>query len=277
VPELPEVETTRRGLAPSVEQQHIVRAVVRHRGMRQPVPRGLERRLAGARVTTLSRRGKYLLFNCAPLDSTAGTLIVHLGMSGRLWLVEAATPPEKHDHFDLEFANGRIIRLRDPRRFGLVLWQSGDPLRHPLLASIGPEPLTADFDGAVLHRAIRTRSTAIKLVIMDSHVVAGVGNIYANEALFRAGIDPRTPAKRISRARCDALAKEIKQTLGEAIDAGGSSLRDYVGSDGMAGNFQSQFLVYGRAGESCARCGTTIRELKQAQRATCFCPACQKR
>jgi formamidopyrimidine-DNA glycosylase len=277
MPELPEVETTRRGLASSVEHQHIVRAVVRHRGMRQPVPRGLEQRLAGAQVAALSRRGKYLLFHCTPLDGKAGALIVHLGMSGRLWLVDAATSPQKHDHFDLEFANRRIIRLRDPRRFGLVLWQSGEVLQHPLLANIGPEPLTADFDGAVLHRAIRQRSSAIKLVIMDSHIVAGVGNIYANEALFRAGIDPRTPAQRISRARCDALAKEIKQTLGEAIDAGGSSLRDYVGSDGMAGNFQSQFSVYGRAGEPCTRCGTAIRELKQAQRATCYCPICQKR
>ena len=277
MPELPEVETTRRGLASTVEQQRIVRAVVRHRGMRQPVPRGLERRLAGARVSSLSRRGKYLMFNCAPLDGHAGALIVHLGMSGRLWLVDAAVPPEKHDHFDLEFGNGRIVRLRDPRRFGLVLWQSGDPLRHPLLAAIGPEPLTTDFDGEILHRATRTRSAAIKLVIMDSHVVAGVGNIYANEALFRAGVDPRTPAQRVSRARCAALAKEIKQTLAEAIDAGGSSLRDYVGSDGMAGNFQSHFLVYGRAGEPCMRCGKIIRELKQAQRATCYCPACQKR
>lgn len=277
MPELPEVETTRRGLAAAVEQQHILRAVVRHRGMRQPVPRGLERKLAGAHVTALSRRGKYLLFHCKPADGAAGTLIVHLGMSGRLWLVDAATPPEKHDHFDLEFDNRRVVRLRDPRRFGLVLWQAGDPLRHPLLAAIGPEPLTADFDGAALHRAIRTRSTAIKLVIMDSHVVAGVGNIYANEALFRTGIDPRTPAQRISRARCNALAKEIKQTLREAITAGGSSLRDYVGSDGMAGNFQSQFLVYGRAGEPCTRCSTIIRELKQAQRATCYCPSCQKR
>jgi formamidopyrimidine-DNA glycosylase len=277
VPELPEVETTRRGLASAVEQQHIVRAVVRHRGMRQPVPRGLEGRLAGARVATLSRRGKYLLFNCTPRNGAAGTLLVHLGMSGRLWLVDAATPPQKHDHFDLEFSNGRIVRLRDPRRFGLVLWQSGDVLQHPLLATIGPEPLTADFDGAVLHHAIHNRSTAIKLVIMDSHVVAGVGNIYANEALFRAGIDPRTPAQRVSRARCNALANEIKQTLAEAIDAGGSSLRDYVGSDGMAGNFQSHFSVYGRAGEPCTRCGSLIRELRQGQRATCYCPSCQKR
>jgi len=260
-----------------VEQQRIVRAVVRHRGMRQPVPRGLERKLAGAHVTALSRRGKYLLFHCKPADGATGTLIVHLGMSGRLWLVDATTAPEKHDHFDLEFDNLRIVRLRDPRRFGLVLWQSGDPLQHPLLAAIGPEPLTADFDGAVLYRAIHMRSIAIKLVIMDSHVVAGVGNIYANESLFRAGIDPRTPAQRISRARCEALAEQIKHTLGEAITAGGSSLRDYVGSDGMAGNFQSQFLVYGRGGESCTRCGAIIRELRQGQRATCYCPSCQKR
>jgi formamidopyrimidine-DNA glycosylase len=277
MPELPEVETTRRGLATAVAGRHIVRAVVRHRGLRQPVPRGLEQRLAGARIESLSRRGKYLLFNCAPVDDKPGALIVHLGMSGRLWLVDARTLPEKHDHFDLVIDNGRVVRLRDPRRFGLVLWQSGDPLAHPLLAAIGPEPLTADFDGAVLYRETRRRSAAIKLVIMDSHVVAGVGNIYANEALFRAGIDPRTPAKRVSRARCDALAKEIRKTLASAIDAGGSSLRDYVGSDGMAGNFQNHFLVYGRAGEPCTRCGSIIRELKQAQRATCYCPSCQRR
>jgi formamidopyrimidine-DNA glycosylase len=277
MPELPEVETTCRGLAAAVGERRIVRAVVRHRGLRQPVPRGLEQRLVGARIESLSRRGKYLLFNCVPVNGKPGALIVHLGMSGRLWLVGAETMPEKHDHFDLVIDNGRVVRLRDPRRFGLVLWQSGDPLAHPLLAAIGPEPLTADFDGAVLHRETRRRSAAIKLVIMDSHVVAGVGNIYANEALFRAGIDPRTPAKRLSRTRCDILAMEIKKTLASAIDAGGSSLRDYVGSDGMAGNFQNHFLVYGRAGEPCTRCGSIIRELKQAQRATCYCPSCQRR
>ena len=277
MPELPEVETTRRGLAPLVERQRILSAVVRHRGLRQPVPRGLEQRLAGARVHALSRRGKYLLFSCEAANQEQGTLLVHLGMSGRLWLVDTGIPPEKHDHFDLVIDNGRVIRLRDPRRFGLVLWLKGDPLAHPLLNRIGPEPLTADFDGAVLHRATRSRSAAIKLVIMDGHVVAGVGNIYANEALFRAGIDPRTPAKRVSRAHCDALAREIRAVLGEAINAGGSSLRDYVGSDGMAGNFQNNFLVYGRAGEPCTRCRTVIRELKQAQRATCYCPHCQRR
>jgi formamidopyrimidine-DNA glycosylase len=277
MPELPEVETTRRGLAPLVERHRILRAVVRHRGLRQPVPRGLEQRLAGARVHALSRRGKYLLFSCESANQEQGTLLVHLGMSGRLWLVDARTAPEKHDHFDLVVDNGRVIRLRDPRRFGLVLWLKGDPLAHSLLSHIGPEPLTADFDGALLYRETRSRSAAIKLAIMDSHVVAGVGNIYANEALFRAGIDPRMPAKRVSRARCGTLAQEIKAVLGEAINAGGSSLRDYVGSDGMAGNFQNNFLVYGRAGEPCTRCGTAIRELKQAQRATCYCPRCQRR
>ncbi len=272
MPELPEVETTRRGLASAVEHRVIRRAVVRHRGLRVPVPRGLERRLAGTRVTALSRRGKYLLFECE-----GGSLIVHLGMSGRLWLVDAAIPPEKHDHFDLEFDNDRVIRLRDPRRFGLVLWQSGDPLQHPLLAAIGPEPLTPAFDGAVLYRETRSRSTAIKLVLMNSQVVAGVGNIYANEALFQAGIDPRLASRRLSRPRCDALAAAIKTTLTLAINAGGSTLRDYVGGDGRAGYFQNQFLVYGRAGEPCTRCGTTIRELRQAQRATCYCPQCQRR
>ncbi len=277
MPELPEVETTRRGLVPLVERQRILRAVVRHRGLRQPVPRGLEQRLAGARVRALSRRGKYLLFSCEPANHERGTLLVHLGMSGRLWLVDAQTAPEKHDHFDLVIDNGRVIRLRDPRRFGLVLWLKGDPLAHPLLSKIGPEPLTADFGGAVLHRATRSRSAAIKPVIMDGRVVAGVGNIYANEALFRAGIDPRTPAKRVSRTRCDALAREIRAVLGEAIDAGGSSLRDYVGSDGMAGHFQNRFFVYGRGGERCLHCGTLIRELRQGLRATCWCPHCQKR
>lgn len=153
--------------------------------MRLPIPKGLEQRLAGATVTAVRRRGKYLLFDCTPVDGKTGSLIIHLGMSGRLWLVDANTPPEKPNHFDLVFDNSRVIRLRDPRRFGLVLWQTGDPLTHPLLAAIGPEPLTADFDGAVLYRETRKRSAAIKLVIMDSHVVSGVGNIYANEALFR--------------------------------------------------------------------------------------------
>jgi formamidopyrimidine-DNA glycosylase len=271
VPELPEVETTRRGLEPLLVGQRILAAIVRNRALRQPVTRGLPQRLAGATVHALTRRGKYLLLDCG-----TGTLIVHLGMSGRLWVVQDGAPPTAHDHFDLVLDNGIIVRLRDPRRFGLVLWRAGDPLADALLASIGPEPLSGGFDGAALHAAARNRATAIKHVLMDSHVVAGVGNIYANEALFRAGIDPRTPAGRLSLERCATLVQRIRETLELAINAGGSSLRDYVGSDGMAGNYQSQFLVYDRAGEPCPRCGAAVKGIRQGQRSTYFCPKCQR-
>ena len=271
MPELPEVETTRRGLAPLVTGQRVAGVTIRNRALRQPVPRTLPRLIAGATIRALARRGKYLLFDCG-----AGTLIVHLGMSGRLWVVRDRAPAAKHDHFDLELANGTVVRLRDPRRFGLVLWQKGDAHAHPLLASIGPEPLSDAFDGAWLHRTTRNRDAAIKLVLMDGHVVAGVGNIYANEALFRAGIPPRIAARRLNRERCDVLVEKVRETLELAITAGGSSLRDYVGSDGMAGNYQSQFLVYDRAGEPCQRCGSKLKGIRQGQRSTYYCPACQK-
>lgn len=271
MPELPEVETTRRGLEPLLVGQRIRTVVVRNRSLRQPVPRQLARHVSGATIRSLARRGKYLLVDCG-----AGSLILHLGMSGRLWVADSACAVTAHDHFDLVLENGTVVRLRDPRRFGLVLWQQGEALRHPLLAGIGPEPLSAAFDGTWLHRATRKRSAAIKLVLMDSHVVAGVGNIYANEVLFRAGIPPRIAARRLSRGRCNLLAEKIRETLGLAIDAGGSSLRDYVGADGMAGNFQNEFLVYDRAGEPCRRCGTAIREIRQGQRSTYYCPQCQR-
>jgi len=197
-------------------------------------------------------------------------------MSGRLWVVTAHTPPGPHDHFDLVLESGTVIRLRDPRRFGLVLWTTRPPAAHPLLTRIGPEPLTDDFSGEYLYGATRNRSAAIKLVLMDSCVVAGVGNIYASEALFRAGIRPTSAARRLSRSRCAALADTVKETLEAAIRAGGSSLRDYVGSDGLAGNFQTQFFVYDREGKSCLRCGTVVRALRQGQRSTFYCPHCQK-
>jgi formamidopyrimidine-DNA glycosylase len=251
MPELPEVETTRRGLLAAMQGVRIDHAVVRERRMRQPISRALPACVEGLTIRALHRRAKYLLVDCG-----TGTLIIHLGMSGRLWLVDHNTPPDKHDHFDLVLANGKAVRLRDPRRFGLVLWVTGDVMLHKLLASLGPEPLSADFDGAALYNATRNRSAAIKLVIMDSHVVVGVGNIYASEALFRAGISPRIAARRLTRARCDALADSIRETLGEAIIAGGSSIRDYVGSDGMTGNFQSNFAVYDQDGEPCKRCST---------------------
>jgi formamidopyrimidine-DNA glycosylase len=271
VPELPEVETTRRGLAPLVIGQRVLGVVIRNRALRLPVPRELPRAIAGATIQGLARRGKYLLFDCG-----AGTLILHLGMSGRLWVVKGGEPPTTHDHFDLLLESGTVLRLRDPRRFGLVLWQKGDALAHPLLASIGPEPFSADFDGAWLHRVTRNRSAAIKLVLMDGHVVAGVGNIYANEALFRAGIPPRTAARRLTRERCAILVERIRETLELAIGAGGSTLRDYVASDGQAGYFQDQFMVYDRAGEACFRCGVPIKGIRQGQRSTFYCPGCQR-
>ena len=271
MPELPEVETTRRGLEPLLVGQRIRTVVVRNRKLRQPVPRRLPQLIAGATVRSLARRGKYLLVDCG-----AGTLILHLGMSGRLWVVEGAAAATAHDHLDLVLESGTVVRLRDPRRFGLVLWQRGDPLAHTLLANIGPEPLSAEFDGAWLHRVTRSRGAAIKHILMDGHVVAGVGNIYANEALFRAGISPRTAARRLSRKRCHVLAAKIRETLELAIDAGGSSLRDYLRSNGMAGNYQSQFMAYDRAGEPCRRCGALIREIRQGQRSTFYCPRCQK-
>jgi formamidopyrimidine-DNA glycosylase len=272
VPELPEVETTRRGLAPHLVNQRIRTAIVRNHAMRLPIPKRLPQLVAGRTIETVERRGKYLLIGCG-----SGTLMLHLGMSGRLWLIDAKAPVDTHDHFDLVLENDTAVRLRDPRRFGLVLWQTGDPLGHPLLASIGPEPLSTGFSGATLYEATRTRTAAVKLVLMDSHVVAGVGNIYASEALFRAKLNPKIAAHRVSRARYDVLAACVKDTLLAAIEAGGSTLRDYVGGDGRAGYFQNEHLVYGRAGEPCYTCGTPIRELKQGQRATYYCPVCQRR
>jgi len=271
MPELPEVETTRRGLERLLVGQRIRTAIVRKRALRFRIPRLLPRILTGATIRALTRRGKYLLIDCGN-----GTLIVHLGMSGRLFVADDATPVSPHDHFELVLENGRVVRLRDPRRFGLVLWQPGNPLTHTLLARIGPEPLSPAFNGGVLHEATRKRNAAIKQVLMDSRTIAGLGNIYANEALFRAGIHPRTRACRLSASHCARLAEKIRETLELAIDAGGSTLRDYVASDGQAGYFQDQFLVYGRAGEHCHRCGTRIKGMRQGQRSTFYCPKCQK-
>jgi len=272
MPELPEVETTRRGLAPHLVNQQIRTAIVRNGSLRLPVPRKLPELVAGTTIRRLDRRGKYLLIDCG-----RGTLIIHLGMSGRLWIVDAPAALDPHDHFDLVLANGRAVRLRDPRRFGLALWPTGDPLQHPLLASIGPEPLSPEFTGKWLYDATRTRSAAVKLALMDSRLVAGIGNIYASEALFRSGINPKMPAQGIGRARYDLLAEKIRETLEAAIRAGGSTLRDFVGGDGRAGYFQDEHLVYGRGGEPCTRCGGRVKELRQGQRSTFYCPSCQRR
>jgi formamidopyrimidine-DNA glycosylase len=269
MPELPEVEITRRGIEPHLARRTITGVVVRNRALRWPVPRNLAARLAGREIRAVRRRAKYLLLDCG-----TGTLIVHLGMSGSLRIVARDEAPGPYDHFDLGV--GEIaVRLRDPRRFGAVLWVEGDPSRHPLLAHLGVEPLSGAFTGGVLHAATRGRRAAIKLALMDHRLVAGVGNIYANESLFRAGIRPRTAARRVSLERCERLVAAVRGTLEDALAAGGSSLRDFVQSDGSPGYFQQQYFVYDRAGTPCRVCGHPIRRVVQGQRSTYFCPVCQ--
>ncbi|HLY97226.1 MAG: bifunctional DNA-formamidopyrimidine glycosylase/DNA-(apurinic or apyrimidinic site) lyase [Sideroxydans sp.] len=271
MPELPEVETTLRGLAPHLTGKQVQDVVIRNPQLRWPIPRNLPDLLHGQTIRKLRRRAKYLL-----IEFDQGTLILHLGMSGSLRIHPVGTPAEKHDHFDLVVNNGQLLRLCDPRRFGAVLWHEGDVMRHPLLAALGPEPLEAGFDAGHLYAATRKRKAAIKLVIMDNHVVVGVGNIYANEALFRAGIRPQLGAGRLSKERCARLSETIKEVLRAAIRKGGSSLRDYVDSDGKPGYFQQHYFVYGRTGEPCRRCGSAIKHLRQGQRSTFYCPHCQR-
>jgi len=270
MPELPEVETTCRGIAPHILGRRIIRVVVRERRMRLPIPRRFAGGLTGQRIKEVRRRGKYILLICGD-----GTLIIHLGMSGNLRLVPAATPAVKHDHIDLCLDNGLALRLRDPRRFGLMVWTKDDPLIHPLLSGLGPEPLTAVFNAAYLMRRARGRRVPVKQFIMDAKVVAGVGNIYANEALFMAGVRPRRPAGRLKAAECSLLVRSIKKVLRKAIKAGGTTLRDFVDGEGRAGYFYQQLQVYGRAGQPCRRCGHTIEAVSQGQRATYYCPHCQ--
>ncbi|BFN25918.1 formamidopyrimidine-DNA glycosylase [Pseudomonas sp. SCT] len=270
MPELPEVETTRRGIEPHLLGQRVDRVLVRDRRLRWPVPEDLDVRLSGQRIEAVERRAKYLL-----IKAETGTLIVHLGMSGSLRLVEAAQPVGKHDHVDILLESGQALRYTDPRRFGAMLW-SEEPLAHVLLASLGPEPLGEDFDGDRLYRLSRGRSMAVKPFIMDNAVVVGVGNIYASEALFAAGIDPRRPAGSISRARYLKLGEEIRRILAMAIERGGTTLRDFVGGDGKPGYFQQELFVYGRAGEFCKSCGSTLREIRLGQRASVYCSRCQR-
>jgi len=269
MPELPEVEVTRRGLEPQLTGRVISGVAVREPRLRWPIDAGV-RGLAGRTVKAVHRRGKYLLVDCGD-----GNLILHLGMSGSLRLLPAGTPPGKHDHFDLELGE-RILRLRDPRRFGAVLWVPGDASRHKLLAHLGVEPLSRDFDSRRLHALTRGQRIAIKLFLMDARRIVGVGNIYASESLFRAGINPRMRAGRLSVGKSRELSAAIKQTLHKAIRAGGSTLRDFVGADGSSGYFQQRHWVYDREGQPCRRCGAKIRRLVQGQRSTFFCPGCQK-
>jgi formamidopyrimidine-DNA glycosylase len=269
MPELPEVETTRRGIEPYLTGQTVRDVIVRESRLRWGVPPNLADTLRGLVVLHVRRRAKYLL-----IGFETGTLIIHLGMSGSLRVVDDTLPPQKHDHIDFVLAD-RVLRYRDPRRFGAVLWHFGPIELHPLLSKLGPEPLGPAFDGETLFRASRGKRTAIKLLIMNNSVVVGVGNIYANEALYEAGIHPARSAGALARAECDRLAAAIRDILARAIVAGGSTLRDFVDVEGKPGYFQQTYHVYGRTEEPCTRCGTPIAHLRLGQRSTFYCPRCQ--
>jgi len=270
MPELPEVETTRRGLLPLLGQT-VDQVVIRNASLRWPIPQHITQSLPSQQLIELTRRAKYILARFG-----SGTLILYLGMSGRICLLAQNEPPAKHDHFDMHFKDGQVLRLRDPRRFGAVLWAEGNVNDHSLLSVLGPEPLDESFDGAWLYKHIRTRSAPIKNAIMDSHLVVGVGNIYASESLFRARINPQTPANKLSKTACNRLVAEIKSTLNDALLAGGSSLRDFFGADGNPGYFQQEYFVYGRTGQPCKVCAEPISTIRLGQRSTFYCATCQK-
>jgi formamidopyrimidine-DNA glycosylase len=271
MPELPEVETTRRGIAPHVTERTVRSVVVREPRLRWRVPHDFAQSLTGQRVAAVRRRAKYLL-----LDTATGTVIVHLGMSGSLRVLPAAHPTVDHDHLDIVFDNGTCLRFNDPRRFGCVLWTKEDPLTHRLLKSLAPEPLEKNFDTEYLVRHGRGRKVAVKQFLMNSRVVVGVGNIYASEALFRAGVRPTRHAGKVSRNEWQKIARAIKTVLRASIRSGGTTLRDYVNPEGNPGYFKQRLFVYERAGEPCRRCGTKIKHLVQGQRSSYYCPGCQK-
>lgn len=275
MPELPEVEVSRLGLLEPLVGQRIAQAVFRTPKLRYPLPAELAAQLAGLHIRNITRRGKYLIFDCAS-DRRFGGLILHLGMSGSVRLVPLGTPPQKHDHVDLVFEHA-VLRFRDPRRFGLLCWHEGSPIdSHPLLAVLGIEPLSEDFNGRWLHTQTRKRTTPIKPYLMDAHRIVGIGNIYAAESLFLARISPLRPAGKLTRSECDRLANAVKTTLANAIAAGGSSVRDYVHSDGGAGSFQLSCAAYGREGLPCPVCTNPIRTIRQGGRSTFYCSTCQR-
>lgn len=270
MPELPEVETTRRGIVPHVLGQRVTQVIVRNPRLRQPVSPRLTTVLVQQTIHAIDRRGKYLL-----LRSSVGTVIIHLGMSGNLRLLPATIPAEKHDHVDIVLTSGQCLRLRDPRRFGAVIWTDDDPLQHALLRNLGPEPLDNNFTDAHLYQSSRGRKLAVKQFIMDSHIVTGIGNIYASESLFLAGIHPGSSAGHITLKRYARLTAAIKQVLNAAIAQGGTTLRDFYNGEGQPGYFRQQLNVYGRAGEACYFCQRPVARLWQGQRSTFYCASCQ--
>jgi formamidopyrimidine-DNA glycosylase len=271
VPELPEVETTRRGVAPLVTGHIVTEMIVRNHRLRIPVSKSLPSLIIGQRLQQVQRRAKYLYF-CF----SNGTLIWHLGMSGSMRVNMASSTPAKHDHIDLVFDNGQCLRYRDPRRFGLVAWTSSPPSAHKLISHLGPEPWDTLFTGAYLHKKARGRKIAVKNFIMDGKIVVGVGNIYASESLHMAGINPRRAASRISLDRYQRLCGTVQSVLDGAIAKGGTTLKDFAGTDGKPGYFSQELLVYGRADEPCQQCGATIKQLVIGQRSSFYCPSCQQ-
>lgn len=271
MPELPEVETTRRGIEPHVVGQRVTKVIVRDRRLRWPVPESFEPSIVGEEILSVGRRAKYLV-----VDVGSGHFLIHLGMSGSLRILTEDLEPGTHDHVDVIFENGSRLRYNDPRRFGSMHWVDGDPAEHWLLADLGPEPLSDEFDGRWLHERSRGRKGPVKNFIMHQSVVVGVGNIYASEALYLAGIHPSRAAGRVSIERFDRLAENIKITLNSAIEAGGTTLRDFVGADGAAGYFTTQLNVYGRDGQACDQCGSPIKKRVIGQRSSFFCGRCQR-
>ena len=271
MPELPEVETTRCGIAPHIEQNIISKVIVRNRNLRWPIPTGLNKKLSQQKINSVTRRAKYLLIN-----TDTGTLIIHLGMSGSLRILSSDEAIEKHDHFELQFEDGICLRLRDPRRFGCVLWEKNDPSSHKLLVNLGPEPLEKNFNSALLFEKSRKRKTTIKQFIMDAKVVVGVGNIYASESLFLAGINPKRLAGKITKKNAQDLTKAIKQILKLAIKQGGTTLKDFRSSDGKPGYFQQKLRVYDRKDQPCLKCKKPIKHIVLGQRSTFYCSNCQK-
>lgn len=271
MPELPEVETSRRGIAPHIEGKTFKTVVVRQARLRWPVPEALNTLLPGLRLNSVARRGKYLLLN-----TVSGTLILHLGMSGNLRITTPKQPPGKHDHVDFIFADDTVLRFNDPRKFGAVLWTDGDALGHPLLVNLGPEPLSTAFDGDYLLQRAGKRSLPIKALLMDSHIVVGVGNIYANESLFLAGILPTRPAGEISSQEYQCLVKAVKSVLQQAITQGGTTLRDFTDAQGKPGYFRQSLRVYGRVDQPCLTCAEPVQHIKIGQRASYFCKFCQR-
>jgi formamidopyrimidine-DNA glycosylase len=270
MPELPEVETTKRGLAPHLIGRRVVGAILRRPDLRWPIAREIAEELPGQRIASVERRAKYLL-----VEAETGSALLHLGMSGSLRVLPEATPHGLHDHVDISLDSRKVLRFNDPRRFGCLLWQPAGTV-HPLLAALGPEPLSDAFDGDHLWRLSRGRSAPVKAFLMDQSIVVGVGNIYAAEALFQAGIAPRRAAGRVGRERYAVLAVAVKRILERAIARGGTTLRDFIAPDGAPGYFEQELLVYGRAGENCKACRTPLRAQMLGQRATVWCPRCQR-